>query len=66
MEKKIWCSLIWVNNNWKRYIVYNYDWDQKLKPDTIWYTTKNIPNEEIENIKKCSLDELDNLLSKYI
>ena len=60
-------ELIWIKENWHRFVKYDYSWKrEEIHEDTIWFTTVEFTEEQKEEIRNATLDKLEIILSKYI
>lgn len=57
--------IIWIRSNGERFINYNY-LDNNIPEDTDILTLKELDSIILDRIKEATIDEVQNILSKYL
>ena len=58
-------QVIWLLKGWKKFIQYEYK-KKNLPKDCLMYNTVKLTKEQIEEIKKCTCEELQKILYNYM
>jgi len=58
-------QIIWVRNNWERFIQYTSN-EKNLDDDTMIYRTIELSKEQLNEIKNCYSDKIQEILKTYL